>query len=342
MFAGSYMSRYPLLELTPSGLFCRQANVFIDPWRAVDKAIITHAHSDHARFGSRNYLAHIDSEAILRLRLGSQIHLQTLDYNEKILINGVGISLHPAGHIIGSAQIRLEYQGEIWVVSGDYKLENDGFAAPFEPVTCHTFITESTFGLPVYRWQSQQEIMDEILGWWNQNRAIGKTSVLMGYALGKMQRLVRGLLPADAPVYAHSSVLAVNDTLRSHGYDLPELKAIERDKQHDYSGALVLATGSVMGNPWLNRFKNPALAFCSGWMAIRGAKNRMPADRGFVLSDHADWKGLNEAVMATGAGRVLVTHGYSAIFSRWLTDKGLDAGVLETRFGESHDEEVQA
>jgi putative mRNA 3-end processing factor len=340
LFAGICMTRLTLLELTPSGLYCRQAEIYIDPWKPVERAVITHAHSDHARPGSKQYLAHHDSEAILRLRLGSQISLQTLAYGEKVTINGVQISLHPAGHIIGSAQVRLAYQGEIWVVSGDYKLEDDGFAAPFEPVACHTFITESTFGLPVYRWRPQSEIMNEIILWWQKNREKGETSILLGYALGKMQRLVRALLPSAEPVFAHGTIISVNQAFRQSGFDLPEIKPISQAEASAIEGALVLATGSVLGTPWMNRFKKSSVAFCSGWMAIRGAKNRTAADRGFVLSDHADWQGLNDAVTASGAERVLVTHGYSAVFSRWLQEKGLDASILQTRFGEEHEEEA--
>lgn len=324
-----------LLTFSPSSIYCPQADVHIDPWRPVERAVITHAHSDHARPGSTHYLAHKDSETVLRLRLGEHISLQTVEYGEPFTVNGVRFSLHPAGHIIGSAQVRAELGGEVWVAGGDYKLQDDGFSAPFEAIQCHTFITESTFGLPVYHWQPQAELFAEMRHWITQNRLQGHASILMGYSLGKMQRIIRNLWPFELPVYAHGAVYNLNERLRGAGYDLPYIPPVadEADKKQ-FNGALILAPGSVVGSPWLKRFEPYRTGNCSGWMGIRGAKNRSATDRGFALSDHADWPGLNTAVAATGAETVYVTHGYTDVFARWLSEKGIRAAEVKTHYGD--------
>jgi len=338
----------PLLHFTSSGIFCADAGIYIDPWKPADRAIITHAHSDHARFGSKHYLAHKDSESILRLRLGD-IELQTVEYGETFYINGIKFSLHPAGHIIGSAQVRVERDGEVWVASGDYKVEDDGFSAPFELVKCNTFITESTFGLPIYKWPAQKLVMDEIHEWWQQNQVEGKASVLMGYALGKMQRLIVGLRPfmesKAGSVFAHGAVFNVNQKLREAGFDLPMIGFASdiqpgggRGEKKSFRGALILAPPSALGSPWLKRFEPYSTGYCSGWMAVRGAKNRRAIDRGFVVSDHADWNDLNGTIANTGAERVYVTHGFTDTFARWLNEKGIEAHEVKTEYGDEQEE----
>lgn len=330
-----------LISFTPQSIQCERAGIHIDPWQPVDRAIITHAHSDHAKWGCKHYLAHKDSAPILRMRLGHDISLQTVEYGEIITINGVKFSLHPAGHIIGSAQVRVEHHNEIWVASGDYKLEDDGFCQAFEPVRCHHFITESTFGLPIYHWQQQQQVFKEINAWWQQNQLLGKTSVLMGYALGKMQRIISGLQPFGGKVFAHGAIYNINETLRSAGHQLPFIECIDKDtpKEH-FKGALILAPGSALNSPWMKKFEPYSTGYCSGWMAVRGAKNRRSVDRGFVLSDHADWNELNTAVKATGAENIYVTHGFTAAFSRWLNEQGLASSEVKTMYGEEEKEEV--
>ena len=326
-----------LVQFTSSGIYCKQADVYIDPWKPVDKAIITHAHSDHARFGSKQYLAHKDSEFILKYRLGN-ISLQTLNYSETININGVTISLHPAGHIIGSAQVRLEYQGEIWVVSGDYKVKKDGYTIPFEPIKCQHFITESTFGLPIYNFPEADEVNIQLNNWVDENTQQGLNSVIIGYALGKAQRILNAL-KTDRPVLLHSTIYNTNQAL---GFDNSNyIKFTQEFKKEQLNPGVVLATGSVLGSPWLKRFEPYKLAMCSGWMQLRGARRRRNADKGFVMSDHADWQGLNEAVLATGAENVYVTHGYKSVFSSWLRDNyKLNAVEVETLFeGESIENE---
>ena len=337
------MASQPVLQFTGKSIYCAQADAHIDPWIPVDRAIITHAHSDHARWGSKHYLAHKDSEAILRLRLGEDISLQTVEYGEKFVINGVSFSLHPAGHIVGSAQVRVEHKGEVWVASGDYKLEDDGFAAPFEPVKCNVFITESTFGLPIYKWQPQQEIFSEIDNWFAQNKREDKASILMGYSLGKMQRILKGIQLPDGPIYAHGAIYILNERLRQAGFDLPELTLVtkETDKKL-FRGSLVLAPPSVDSSTWIRKFNPYSLGYCSGWMALRGAKNRRAVDQGFILSDHVDWPDLNTAVIESGADKVYVTHGYTSIFSRWLNENGIEAGEVHTMYGNEEETEDRA
>jgi len=322
-----------LVEFTPDGLYCPPADLFIDPWQAVSKAIITHAHADHARWGHQHYLAHHDSEPILRHRLGQDIHLQTLTYGEVVRVNGVEISLHPAGHILGAAQVRLHYRGEIWVVSGDYKLEDDGFAIPFEPVPCHSFITESTFGLPVYHWKPQAEVFAQINQWWKDNQEKGKASLVGAYSLGKAQRILHGLDLNQGPVLLHGAVYNTHQAYIESGIHLPYCQKLTADTPAALiAQALVIAPPSAMNSPWVKKLRSYSSSIASGWMGIRGMKRRRAADRGFVISDHADWEGLNTAVQATGAENIYVTHGYTAVFSRWLNEQGYHAREVETLY----------
>jgi putative mRNA 3-end processing factor len=322
-----------LVKFTPAGIYCEKAGIYIDPWKPVDRAVITHAHSDHARQGSRHYLCHVDSSSILQYRLG-EISADTLRYNEKIQINGVELSLHPAGHITGSAQVRLSYKGETWVISGDYKTANDGYTEPFEPVKCQHFVTESTFGLPVYNFPSTAALTVSVNEWVAQNAEQGFNSVILGYALGKSQRILK-TLATHLPVLLHTAVYNTNEALgfSNAGY----IKFTPEFKKADLYPGIVVAPSSALGSAWLTRFEPYRLAICSGWMQLRGARRRSNADKGFAMSDHADWEGLNEAVLATGARHVYVTHGYQDIFARWLREKyGLNAVSVETKFeGES-------
>jgi putative mRNA 3-end processing factor len=327
------MSNKNLLEINDCGIYCPQADVYIDPWKPVTRALITHAHGDHARMGNKFYLAHQQSEQVLRLRLGQDINLQTVAYGENISINGVQISFHPAGHITGSAQIRLEYAGEVWVASGDYKTETDKTCTPFEPVPCHTFITESTFGLPIYNWRPQQEIFGEINEWWRYNREQGLTSLLCGYSLGKAQRLLANVDEHIGPILLHGAVYNVCEALKRDGLQLPSYERLSREtEKSQISGSLVIAPPSALNTPWMNKLKPLRTAIASGWMNLRGAKRRRAVDRGFILSDHADWQGLNTAIKQTGAERVLVTHGYTAGFSRWLQTLGFNAREVHTLY----------
>jgi putative mRNA 3-end processing factor len=323
-----------LLELTPAGLYCPRADVYIDPWRPVPRAIVTHAHSDHARPGSGRYLAATEGESVLRDRLGEGISLDAVAYGETVTANGVHISVHPAGHIFGSAQVRLEHQGEVCVVSGDYKVEPDPTCTPFEPVRCHTFVTESTFGLPVYRWDPQQDVFAAINQWWRTNAAAGKCSILYAYALGKAQRLLHGLDPSIGPIVLHGAIERLTRCYREAGVTLPPTQMVmDAPRSHDWAGSMVIAPPSAGESPWLKRFEPYSAAQASGWMRIRGVRRRRGYDRGFVLSDHADWPGLLTAIRETRAENVLITHGNGQVLKRWLLEQGLRADVLETHFG---------
>ncbi len=329
----------------PEGLYCPAGDFYIDPWRPVERAVITHAHSDHARVGHNHYLAHTFSEGTLRQRLGADITLQTLNYGEEIIHHGVRLSLHPAGHVLGSAQVRLEYGGRVWVASGDYKTEADGTCTPFEPVRCDTFITESTFGLPIYRWPTQTALFDEINTWWRGNAAVGRASVLLCYAFGKAQRVLSGVDSSIGPIVVHGAVEPLNAVYRQAGVALPETHLVS-DPSLDKSAlkrALVVAPPSAQGTPWMKRFGADASdAFASGWMQVRGRRRRRGVDRGFVMSDHADWPGLLSAIAGTGAHNIRVTHGSVPTLVRWLNEHGLNAQAFETEYGNEDVSDVVA
>ena len=322
-----------MLQVTGNGLWCEAGQFYIDPWCPVDRAVITHAHSDHAHWGCKSYLCSDEGKEVLRARMGPIPAIESVGWGGAVSFNNVKVSFHPAGHILGSAQIRVEHAGDVWVVSGDYKLEPDRTCRAFEPVRCHTFITESTFGLPIYTWRPQPAIFAELNTWWRGNQQNGKASVLFAYALGKAQRLLAGIDPDIGPVFCHGAVQNLNHVYRAAGIELPETQyAGEVEKGFDWSRALIVAPPSANGSPYLRKFGTVSTAFASGWMRIRGTRRRRSIDHGFVLSDHADWPGLLSAIDATGAQCVMVTHGYRLPLVRWLCEKGLDAKPLETRY----------
>ena len=327
-----------MLRLTNEGLYCEAGGFHVDPWAPVPRAVVTHAHGDHVAWGCGAYLASADGAALLQLRLGGTGAVEALPYGERRLLGGVSVSLHPAGHILGSVQVRLEAGGEVWVVSGDYKTDPDPTCRPFEPVRCHTFISESTFGLPIYRWPAQSEVFSEINAWWRVNADAGRASLLSGYALGKAQRLIAGLDPSIGPILTHGAVEKVNAAYRAAGVALPAT-TYAGDADRDASRrAIVIAPPSAAGSVWARRFGNASNAFASGWMRVRGARRRRSLDRGFTLSDHADWPGLLGAIAATGAERVWVTHGFTGPVVRWLEEQGLEARAVATRFEGERDE----
>jgi len=326
-----------LVVARPEGLYCPPGDFYIDPWRPVERAVITHAHSDHARAGSGHYVAMRDAEAVLRVRLGD-IDLQSLDYGERITHHGVTLSLHPAGHVLGSAQVRLEHGGVVWVVSGDYKTQPDPTCPAFEAVRCDTFISESTFGLPIYRWQPPDQVLADMAAWWRANAQAGRASVLYCYAFGKAQRVLTGLRDVGSsdigPMVCHGAVEVLNDAYKRTGVDLPHTHRVADVAPAALGSALILAPPSAAGTPWLRRFGEFSDAFASGWMLLRGARRRRALDRGFVLSDHADWPGLQSAISATGAQRVIITHGQVAPMVRWLEEQGLQASGFDTEYDE--------
>ncbi len=333
------MTRDPVLTFTQQGIYCPAGDFHIDPWRPVDRALITHGHADHARPGHGRYLATDLAAPVIRHRLG-EITLDTVPYGEARRIGGASVSFHPAGHVPGSAQIRVEVAGEVWVASGDYKLADDGLSDPFEPLRCHAFITESTFGLPVFRWQPQASIADELNDWWRACQQDGLTPLLGAYALGKAQRLLHMLDPEIGPILTHGAVEATTKILRTQGLRLPATVPVTPDtKAADHPGALVLAPPSALGSRWARRFAPVSTGFASGWMALRGIRRRRAGDRGFVVSDHADWTGLNRAIKETGAEKIFVTHGYTDVFTRWLNEQGIQAQVVPTAFGADEDSE---
>jgi putative mRNA 3-end processing factor len=326
-----------VLQMTASGLYCPAGNFYIDPWQPVARAVVTHAHADHAYPGSQHYLAAAAGAPVLRQRLGEEASITALAYGETVVIHGVRLSLHPAGHILGSAQVRIESGGEVWVVSGDYKTGYDATCAPFELQPCHTFISEATFGLPIYRWPAQEEVFAEINAWWRRNQAAGRASVLFAYALGKAQRVLAGVDASIGPIYVHGAVHAMNGAYAAGGVLLPPTTyvheyAARASGKIDWSPALIVAPPSAQATPWLQRFGDSSTAFASGWMRVRGQRRRRSVDRGFVLSDHVDWPALLHVIAATGAERVLVTHGYVAPVVRWLREHGTDAYGLDTHF----------
>ncbi len=325
--------RDDLLIFSPKGIYCSAADLYIDPWRRVPKAVITHGHSDHARPGHGHYICTPLTAPVLKHRLGQNILMSELPFGQHITMNGVRISLHPAGHIPGSAQVRVEYKGEVWVVTGDYKLHSDPISEPFEPVPCHTMITESTFGLPIYQWSDPKIIIQDIHHWWRECQEKDQLAVMTAYSLGKAQRLIAELDINQGPLFTHKSIEPINEIFRQAGLHLPKTTQVnERHQREDLTGGLLIAPPSVMNSDWFQRLGPISDALASGWMSLRKGRFRRTADRGFALSDHADWPGLLTAIRESGAERVLVTHGFTAPFARYLREIGLDAQAVETRF----------
>lgn len=328
-----------MITFLSEGIYCEAGDFYIDPWRPVDKALITHGHADHARWGMKHYLCHHYTEPILKSRMGVDIDVQSVGYNEVIRINGVRVSFYPAGHIIGSAQIRLEYKGRIVVISGDYKVQDDGLSTPFEPIRCHEFVSESTFGLPIYNWLPVLDLNQQLQDWVLQNQTNGKTSVLIGYSLGKAQRIMKAL-EGMGTLYVHYSIGKLNKAYESAGIDLPAYHTIDlREDVRYLDKGIVIVPPSLADSNVIRKIPNRATAICSGWMQVRGARRWQSADAGFAISDHADWSGLLEAIKATGAEKVYVTHGQTSIFTRYLNEIGILAEEVKTDFGNEEEED---
>lgn len=331
----------PLLQFTNNGIYCEKANVYLDPWKSVDHAIISHGHADHSRYGHKKYITHYRNVPIIQHRLG-EINVTGKEWGEVFTVNNVKFSLHPAGHIIGSSQIRVEHKDEVWVFTGDYKTENDGISTPYEPIKCNTFITECTFGLPAFKWTPQEEVLENINKWWAENRAEGKTSILFGYSLGKAQRLLKYLDTDIGEIYTHGAIENMTQVLRPL-VDFPKTTLITRDtKKEQLLGNIVLAPPSAHGSTWIRKMVPYVTASASGWMTFRGARRRRAIDKGFVLSDHCDWPGLLESIEATGAEKIICTHGYTDIFSKYLREQGYDARTEATQYGEEETEAALA
>jgi putative mRNA 3-end processing factor len=329
-------SSQDLVVARPEGLYCPAGDFFIDPWQPVAHALVTHAHGDHLRPGHGHYLTAEAGRHVVASRVGA-VDLQTLAYGEAITHRGVRVSFHPAGHVLGSAQIRLEHAGRVWVVSGDYKTGPDATCAPFEPVRCDVFVTESTFGLPVFRWAPQQDVFDSVNAWWSGNAAAGRASIVYAYSFGKAQRVLAGVDPRIGPIIVHGAVATMDEAYRQSGVALPPTRNVLEATPDEIRRSLVVAPPSAQGSAWTRRFGDSSDAFASGWMLLRGARRRRNVDRGFILSDHADWPGLLEAIAASGAPRVIVTHGYVEPLVRFLAEQGLESGAFKTEYGDDED-----
>ena len=323
-----------MLTETASGLYCADGDFHVDPWGPVPRALITHAHGDHARAGSQRYLCTDACAPLLARRFGPGVVVDSVPYGRSLTLGATRVSFHPAGHVLGSAQIRIEVAGQVWVISGDYKRAPDPTCAPFEPVRGDVFVTEATFALPIYRWPEPEVVAREVMAWWERNRQAQVASLLFCYAMGKAQRLLAELgRLTDRPVLVHGAVAEMSDLYRQQGVSLlATTRVAEMPARRSYAGELVLAPLSAGGTPWVRRFGEREIALASGWMRVRGTRRRKGYDRGFVLSDHADWPALLRTIEDSGAGRVLVTHGYTEELARFLRESRRDAGVLATHF----------
>ncbi|MDC6387597.1 ligase-associated DNA damage response exonuclease [Maribacter sp. PR1] len=321
----------PLLQFTDKGIYCEKAGVYLDPWKPVEKAIITHGHADHSRWGHKQYITHHRNIPIISHRLGD-IHSTGVAWGESFTVNNVKFSLHPAGHIIGSSQVRVEHKGEVWIFTGDYKTEDDGISTPYESIKCDTFITECTFGLPAFKWIPQNEVLRDINAWWKENQNEGKTSILFGYSLGKAQRLLKYLDTDIGTIYTHGAIENMTEVLRPL-VSFPKTTLITKEtSKKELLGNIVLAPPSAHGSTWIRKMVPYVTASASGWMTFRGARRRRAIDKGFVLSDHCDWQGLLSSIEATGAEKIICTHGYSDIFSKYLRELGYDARTEATQY----------
>ena len=329
------------IKFTKKGIYCIPGKFYLDPWYPVDYAIISHGHADHSRLGNKHYLCHQNSKNILLHRLGKDISIETLNYNQIKTINGVKVSFSPAGHIIGSVQIKLEYKGKIVVFSGDYKTNPDFITTPFEPVKCHEFITESTFGLPIYSWKTEADIQKQLQQWILNNQKQNKTSVFFGYSLGKAQRIM-SLIDGLDDMYVHSAINNLNQAISESGIVLPKSKLITSDfNKKDIQNKTVILPPALLGSKLLKKIPNAATAICSGWMQIRGNRRWKGVDAGFAVSDHADWNGLLSAVKATEAQKVYVTHGSQAVFSKYLNEIGIESQEVVTEYGTEDNEDAK-
>ncbi len=323
-----------LVKFTKKGIYCIPGKFYLDPWFPVDYAVISHAHADHSRSGMSHYLCHNHSKPIIQHRIGQDINIQSLAYNETLTVNGVKVSFHPAGHIIGSSQIRLEHKGFVVVFTGDYKTSSDFLTIPFESVKCHEFITESTFGLPIYNWLPEAVLQKQMVDWVIDNKANNRTSVFLGYSLGKAQRIMK-LLDNTDQMFVHKAIHNTNNAIKSVDIELPETTLLEPDfNKNEVQNKIIILPPGLLGSRLLKRIPNAATAICSGWMQIRGNRRWKNVDAGFPVSDHADWNGLLSAVRASEAEKVYVTHGSQATFSKYLNEIGIASAEVKTEYGD--------
>jgi putative mRNA 3-end processing factor len=324
------MKETDLLVLLPEGLYCPAGDFYIDPVRKVRRAVITHGHADHARQGMNYYLCTERSKYILKARLGKSINIQTVPYGQPITMGNVVITLFPAGHILGAAQVLIDYKGLRWAVSGDYKLEPDNTSDTFEPVKCSVYVTESTFALPCYRWHPQAYTMQQINQWWQANQAHGMPSIIYAYSLGKAQRILNGVDPSIGPIVVQKQVALMNEAYMRSGITLPKHFTIGDLGAKAMKTALIIAPPQAAHADWLYKLRPYEQAMASGWFLTRRGRVHNWCKAGFVLSDHADWHDLTTAVAATGANQVFVTHGYEEPFIHYLRQNGVSAQSLNS------------
>ncbi len=360
-----------LLQPDGTGLACAGGGFHIDPWGACPIAVITHAHGDHARAGAGTYYTSMEGRDVLARRLAAGSRIVALEFGEAIMLGGARVSLHAAGHVRGSAQVRVESAGgEVWVASGDYKRQTDATCSAFEVVPCDVFITEATFAMPIYRWRETWEEVAALARWWGEARAQGKSCVVFSYALGKAQRLLSELWQLGSrPEFAwvrgervllHGAVSAMTRVYRDAGVAMLETMTITeaadaaegeglaaapvphraRGKRGETGPCLAIAPPSAAGSTWMRRFGPPSrveTGFASGWMQVRGIRKRRGYDRGFVISDHADWTDLLRTIRETGARRVLPTHGSTETLANYVRERmGIEAsplGMVDASFG---------
>lgn len=317
------------LKPEASGLYCRPGDFYIDPHAAVDRAVITHGHSDHARPGHGAVLATADTTEIMKLRLGSACagRFQAMDYGDRLVIGGVAVSLVPSGHILGAAQVVLEYAGQRAVISGDYKRQADPTCAAFEPVTCDLFVTEATFGLPVFRHEAPEREVAKLLA--SLSAFPERTHLVGTYGLGKCQRLIALLRAAgyDRPVWLHGAMRSMTDHYIRRGADLGPVPSVA-EATSNLAGEIVLCPPSAVADRWSQRFADPLPGFASGWMRIRGRARQGGVELPLVISDHAGWPELLATIAETGAGEVWVTHGREEALVHAATQMGLKARAL--------------
>jgi putative mRNA 3-end processing factor len=317
------------LRATPSGLYCAVGDFFIDPTRPVDRAVITHGHGDHARPGNRHLLTTPETIAIMRQRYGDDAGgSQASRYGEAVMVGSVRVTLVPAGHVLGSAQAVLEYRGSRVVVSGDYKRRRDPTCAPFEPQRCDLFITEATFGLPVFRHPPDRHELDRLL---HSLRLYPERCQLVGvYALGKCQRVIALLREVgyDAPIYIHGALAGLCELYEQHGVALGLLLPATGATKAELAGKIVLAPPGAIADRWSRRLPDPVSALASGWMRVKQRAKARGIELPLVISDHADWDELTETIVETGAPEIWVTHGNEEALVHYASGLGLKARAL--------------
>jgi putative mRNA 3-end processing factor len=320
-----------LLQKTSSGLYCKPGGFHIDPIRPVDRAVITHGHSDHARPGHGRVLATQETLDMMRLRYGPDFagSIQAAAYGETFDLGGVSVTLHPAGHVLGSAQVAVETGGLTIVASGDYKNVTDPTCVPFALVRCDVFITEATFALPVFRHGNPDHEVAKLL---HSLKLFPERAHLVGaYSLGKAQRLIALTRKAgdDRPIYLHGALAALTGYYQSRGITLGDVRPAREAKKPELAGAIALCPPSALKELWSRRFPDPVTAFASGWMRVRARARQRGIELPLVISDHADWDGLTSTIAATGASEVWVTHGQEDALVHWSASRGLNARPLD-------------